>query len=343
MLETRVPALTEESPTVEELSAVYETPLLDLLYRAATVHRDHFAAGDVQRAALLSVKTGGCPENCGYCPQSARHATRVPAEELLALADVLAAARTARDAGASRFCLGAAWREVRDGPAFEQVLEMVAGIRALGMEACVTLGMLAPHHARRLAAAGLTAYNHNLDSGPAFYGEVVTTRTYDDRLATLDAVAEAGIAQCCGGIVGMGETARDRVEMLAVLAARRPPPESVPINALVRVSGTPMGDRPPVDPFAVVRTVATARIAMPRARVRLAAGRRELGPAFQTLAFFAGANSIFAGEKLLTTPNAAERDDDALFAALGIARASVASSTVRTGISGRTDAAREMR
>lgn len=304
----------------DELLAVYETPLLDLLYRAATVHREHFPAGDVQRAALLSIKTGGCPENCGYCPQSARHETRVPAERLLATADVLDAARVARAEGASRFCLGAAWRDVRDGPAFERVLEMVAGIRALGMEACVTLGMLAPHQARRLAEAGLTAYNHNLDSGPAFYGEVVTTRTYEDRLATLDAVAAAGIAQCCGGIVGMGETSRDRVEMLAVLAARRPQPESVPINALVRVPGTPMGDLPPVDPFAVVRTVATARVAMPRARVRLAAGRRELGPAFQTLAFFAGANSIFAGDKLLTTPNATESEDDALFTALGLAR-----------------------
>jgi len=302
--------------TDAELQALADLPLLDLVYRAAGVHRAHHDPADVQRATLLSVKTGGCPEDCAYCPQSARYATGVRAEALLDVEVVLAAARAARADGASRFCMGAAWRSVKDGPQFDAVLAMVRGVRGLGMEACVTLGMLEPHQARALADAGLTAYNHNLDSGPDFYREIIHTRTYEDRLRTLDAVDAAGIGVCCGGIVGMGETRADRVAMLGILARRDPHPESVPINALVAVAGTPLGDRPTVDGFEVVRAVAVARIAMPRARVRLSAGRKELGAGIQALAFLAGANSVFAGEKLLTTPNAAPDDDEALFAAL---------------------------
>ncbi|HTW83132.1 MAG TPA: biotin synthase BioB [Candidatus Sulfotelmatobacter sp.] len=320
-----MPASTELRPhpapirhdwTDAELQALADLPLLDLVYRAAGVHRACHDPADVQRATLLSVKTGGCPEDCAYCPQSARYATGVQAEALLDVEVVLAAARAAKDDGASRFCMGAAWRSVKDGPQFDAVLAMVRGVRALGMEACVTLGMLEPHQARALAEAGLTAYNHNLDSGPDFYPRIIHTRTYEDRLRTLDAVEAAGIGVCCGGIVGMGETRADRVAMLGVLARRDPHPESVPINALVSVAGTPLGGRPAVDGFEVVRAVAVARIAMPRARVRLSAGRKELGAGIQALAFMAGANSVFTGEKLLTTPNAAPDDDEALFAAL---------------------------
>jgi biotin synthase len=305
--------------TVDELFAIAELPLLDLVYRAAGVHREHHDPHDVQRATLLSIKTGGCPEDCAYCPQAARYKTGVQAHALLDIETVLTAARAARDDGATRFCMGAAWRNVRDGAEFDAVVEMVRGVRALGMEACVTLGMLEPHQARRLADAGLTAYNHNLDSGPDFYPDIISTRTYEDRLRTLDAVESAGIGVCCGGIVGMGETRRDRVAMLVTLANRDPQPASVPINALVSVDGTPLGGRGIVDGFEVVRTVATARIAIPHARVRLSAGRRELGAGIQALAFLAGANSIFAGEKLLTTPNAERDDDAALFATLGLA------------------------
>ncbi len=304
--------------TVDDLLAVYESPFLDLVYRAATVHRAYNDPADVQRASLLSVKTGGCPENCAYCPQSARYDTGVEAEKLLSLETVLENARVAKAQGSTRFCMGAAWRNVKDGPEFDRVIAMVRGVRELGMEACVTLGMLAPHQAVRLAEAGLTAYNHNLDTGPEYYGDIVSTRTYADRIATLDAVAEAGIGQCCGGIVGMGESRRDRVSMLAVIAARDPQPESVPINALVRVPGTPLADADPLDGFEFVRMVATARIALPRARVRLSAGRRELGPQIQALAFLAGANSVFAGDVLLTTPNATPDADAALFATLGL-------------------------
>lgn len=304
--------------TVDELLAIAELPLLDLVYRAASVHREHHDPRDVQRATLLSIKTGGCPEDCAYCPQSARYKTDVTRHPLLDVETVLEAARAARDDGATRFCMGAAWRSVRDGAEFDAVVEMVRGVRALGMEACVTLGMLEPHQAQRLADAGLTAYNHNLDSGPDFYPKIITTRAYEDRLRTLDAVEAAGIGVCCGGIVGMGETRRDRIAMLVTLANRDPQPASVPINALVAVAGTPLGDRETVDGFEVVRTVATARIAIPRARVRLSAGRRELGAGIQALAFLAGANSIFSGEKLLTTPNAERDDDETLFATLGL-------------------------
>jgi len=306
--------------TVEELLEIYESPLLDLIYRAATVHRSCHEPADIQRAALLSVKTGGCSEDCKYCPQSARYRTGVRPQPLMEVAHVLEAARAAKASGATRFCMGAAWREVRDGRDFDAVVDMVRGVRALGMEACVTLGMLKPHQAQRLAEAGLTSYNHNVDTSPEFYGSIVSTRTYEDRLATLDAVEAAGISVCSGGIIGMGESRRDRVAMLAMLAAREPHPGSVPINALVRVAGTPLAEGEPVDGFDFVRTVATARIAMPAARVRLSAGRRELGPQTQVLAFLAGANSIFFGEKLLTTPNAEADEDASLFAALAALR-----------------------
>jgi biotin synthase len=314
------PAEIRHDWTVEELLEIYEAPLLDLVYRAATVHRSCHEPADIQRAALLSVKTGGCSEDCKYCPQSARYRTGVRPQPLMEVARVLEAARAAKASGATRFCMGAAWREVRDGLDFDAVVEMVQGVRALGMEACVTLGMLQPHQAQRLAEAGLTSYNHNVDTSPEFYGSIVSTRTYEDRLATLDAVEAAGISVCSGGIIGMGESRRDRVAMLAVLAARKPHPGSVPINALVRVAGTPLAEGEPVDGFDFVRTVATARIAMPAARVRLSAGRRELGPQTQVLAFLAGANSIFFGEKLLTTPNAEADEDASLFAALSALR-----------------------
>jgi biotin synthase len=301
---------------VDALLAVYESPLLDLVYRAATLHRAHHDPHDVQRAALLSIKTGGCPENCGYCPQSARYKTGVEAHPLLSVEVVLEAARSARAVGATRFCMGAAWRNVREGADFDAVLRMVRGVRDLGMEACVTLGMLTSSQAERLAGAGLTAYNHNLDTGPGFYSQVVSTRRYEDRLATLDAVEAAGIGVCCGGILGMGESRRDRVEMLALLAGRDPQPASIPINALVAVPGTPMGKREPVDGLEVVRMVAATRIAVPHARVRLSAGRRQLGRDLQILAFLAGANSIFIGEKLLTTQNQQHDEDQELFAAI---------------------------
>lgn len=313
---------------IDALLAIYESPLLDLVYRAATVHRAHHDPHDVQRAALLSIKTGGCPENCGYCPQSARHKTDVEAQRLMSLDDVLASAREAKAGGASRFCMGAAWRNVRDGAEFDSVLDMVRGVRDLGMEACATLGMLSPAQAKRLAEAGLTAYNHNLDSGPDFYPEVVSTRRYEDRLATLDAVDAAGIGVCCGGILGMGESRRDRVAMLALLADRSPQPTSVPINALVTVPGTPMGDRERVDGLEVVRMVATARIALPKARVRLSAGRRQLGRDLQVLAFLAGANSIFVGEKLLTTQNQQVDEDIELFETIGLPRIGVIAEDV---------------
>jgi biotin synthase len=306
---------------VDALLAVYESPLLDLVYRAATIHRAHHDPHDVQRAALLSIKTGGCPEDCGYCPQAARHHTSVEAHRLLSVEAVIDAARSAKGVGATRFCMGAAWRNVRDGADFDAVLQMVRGVRDLGMEACATLGMLTSSQAERLAGAGLTAYNHNLDTGPGFYPEVVSTRRYEDRLATLDAVAAAGIGLCCGGILGMGESRRDRVEMLALLAGRDPQPTSVPINALVAVPGTPMGERECVDGLEVLRMVAATRIAIPQARVRLSAGRRQLGRDLQILAFLAGADSIFVGEKLLTTQNQQHDEDRELFAALALQRA----------------------
>lgn len=305
-------------PTRGEVAAIYRMPALELIFRAGQVHRRHHDPSKVQVCSLLSVKTGGCPEDCGYCPQAARYHTEVKAEPLLLTAEVLDAARRARDAGATRFCLGAAWREVREGPQFDRVLDMVRGIKDLGMEACCTLGMLDADQARRLKDAGLDAYNHNLDTSPEFYDRVISTRTYDDRLRTIGHIREAGITVCSGGIVGLGESEDDRIAMLHTLANLPEPPESVPINALVAVEGTPMADRPRVDVWDMVRPIATARIIMPDAMVRLSAGRLELSEAEQALCFLAGANSIFAGEKLLTTPNPAVDRDERMFARLGL-------------------------
>lgn len=303
--------------SVDEIVAIHDRPLLDLVGEANRVHRLHHDPSDVQRASLLSIKTGGCPEDCAYCPQSAHHReVKLDRVDLMGTEEVLALAQRARAAGADRFCMGAAWRQVRDGREFDAVLKMVEGVRALGMEACVTLGMLTASQAERLKTAGLTAYNHNLDTGPDFYDKIISTRTYADRLATLQAVRQAGIEMCCGGIIGMGEGVADRAAMLQVLAGFDPHPESVPINALVPVAGTPLAKRAKVDAFDLVRMVATARIVMPGARVRLSAGRSSLSQEAQVLCMVAGANSIFYGDKLLTTPNAESDEDDALFAAL---------------------------
>ncbi|QRE73045.1 biotin synthase BioB [Methylobacterium aquaticum] len=303
--------------SVAEIEALHDLPLLELVGRANAVHRRHHDPNRIRKASLLSVKTGGCPEDCAYCPQSAHHrGVDLARDRLMDPNLVLAQAARAKAAGAERFCMGAAWRQVRDGAEFDAVVAMVEGVRALGMEACVTLGMLKAHQAARLAAAGLTAYNHNLDTGPDFYGRIVTTRRYEDRLDTLATVREAGIGLCCGGIVGMGEAVADRADMLRVLAGLTPHPESVPINALVPVEGTPLADRPRPDPLDLVRMVATARLVLPGSIVRLSAGRAQLGREAQILCFLAGANSVFSGDTLLTTPNAEQDDDAALFAAL---------------------------
>jgi biotin synthase len=302
-----------------EVRRLHDLPLLDLVFRAQAVHREHFGDNKVQLCSLLSVKTGGCPEDCAYCPQAARYHTGVEAEPLMEVGDVLAAARVARAAGATRFCMGAAWREVKDGPQFDRVLDMVRGVKQLGMEACCTLGMLTQDQARRLKDAGLDAYNHNLDTSREKYGDIISTRAYDDRLRTLAHVRQAGIGVCCGGIIGMGESLDDRCEMLRTLAAQDPHPESVPINMLVRVAGTPLAGMPPVGTIEMVRMIATARILMPRAMVRLSAGRQQLTEEAQLLCMMAGANSVFFGEKLLTTGNPEYAQDMALFEAAGIA------------------------
>ena len=304
--------------TLPEVRAVHDLPLLDLVYRAQTVHRATFGEPEVQLCSLLSIKTGGCPEDCAYCPQAARYHTGVKAERLMETGDVLEAARQARAAGATRFCMGAAWREVKDGPQFDRVLAMVRGVRALGMEACVTLGMLTPDQARRLKEAGLSAYNHNLDTSPEFYGEIISTRDFDDRLRTLAAVRGAGISVCSGGILGMGESLDDRCELLRTLANQEVHPESVPINALVAVPGTPLEKREPVSPVEMVRAIATARILMPHAMVRLSAGRMQMSQEAQLLCMMAGANSLFFGEKLLTTGNPEYAADMALLEGAGL-------------------------
>jgi biotin synthase len=296
--------------TAAEIQDLLQLPLLDLVYRAQTLHRQ-YSDRPIQLATLLSVKTGGCAENCAYCPQSAHYDTAVEKQPILTVAAVLASAQQAKDRGADRFCMGWAWREIRDGKDFDQMLEMVEGVRHLGMEACVTAGMLNESQAQRLAAAGLTAYNHNLDTSPEHYGNIISTRTYDDRLRTLGHVRQAGVQVCCGGIIGMGETWGDRAQMLHVLATLNPHPESVPINALVAVEGTPLEEQPPIDPLELVRMCAAARILMPKARVRLSAGRSRLSDEAQVLCFLAGANSIFYGDKLLTTANP-EQDCDRL-------------------------------
>jgi len=313
---------TTLAPTLAEVEALLARPLLELVLEAALVHRRHHDPARVQCSQLLSIKTGGCPEDCGYCSQSAHHSTSVAREPLLPLADVLANARAAKANGADRFCMGAAWREVKDGPDFERVLEMVRAVKALGLETCATLGMLDGAQAERLGAAGLDYYNHNLDTGRSHYAAIVSTRGYDERLATLAHVRAAGMRVCCGGILGMGETRGARAELLCELANLEPQPESVPINTLVRVPGTPLGDAlaqaAPLDWTELVRTVAAARVLMPRAVVRLSAGRTELDESAQALCFLAGANSIFVGEELLTTPNPAPASDAALLAKLGL-------------------------
>jgi biotin synthase len=302
----------------EEVLALYDTPLLPLIDRARAVHLAHHKDNEVQLCTLLSVKTGGCMEDCGYCSQSMHHATHVEPEKMLDVDAVLASARRAKESGSTRFCMGAAWREVKDGPAFDRVLEMVRGVKALGLEACVTLGMLTPPQAEKLKEAGLDAYNHNLDTSREHYKSIIKTRTFDDRLRTLENVRQAGITVCSGGIVGMGESKADRCELLRTLANMTPQPESVPINALVPVEGTPLGHMPPVDPLDMVRMVAVARLLMPHARVRLSAGRTNLSREAQLLCMLAGANSIFYGDKLLTTPNPGEDTDLSLIRAAGL-------------------------
>lgn len=312
------PATLRNDWTGAEVRAIYRTPLPELVFRAQSVHRQFHPPDRVQTCQLLSIKTGGCPEDCAYCPQSAHYETSVDRQGLLDAQHVIDVARDAAARGVTRFCMGAAWRQAPEGREFEKVLEMVRGVSALGMEVCCTLGMLTEAQAGKLKEAGLTAYNHNLDTSPEFYGSIITTRVYDERLATLAAVRKAGITVCCGGILGMGEREDDRIGLLHQLASLRPHPESVPINMLVRVEGTPLAAMPVLDPLEMVRAIATARILMPASRVRLAAGRKQLSPEAVTLCFLAGANSIFVGEKLLTTPNPEPDEDDRLLESLGL-------------------------
>ena len=304
--------------SVAEAKALYELPLLDLVYRAQTVHRAVWKENKVQLCSLLSIKTGGCPEDCGYCPQAARYQTGVKAEKLMAVPEVLEAAKTARDAGATRFCMGAAWREVKDGPQFDSVLDMVRGVKSLGLEACCTLGMVSESQAKRLKDAGLDAYNHNLDTSEEHYGDIISTRTYDDRLKTLSRVRNAGIGVCCGGIIGLGESVDDRCGMLVTLANQAHHPESVPVNALVPVEGTPLAKNAKVDSLEMVRTIALARIMMPASMVRLSAGRSQMNEEAQLLCMMAGANSVFFGDKLLTTGNPEYEQDMSLFERAGL-------------------------
>jgi len=303
--------------SVEEVEALFALPFMELMFRAQEIHRAHQPANAVQMSTLLSIKTGACPEDCAYCPQSVRYDTGVEREKLVPLEEVRTRAQAAKDAGATRFCMGAAWRSPKKKDV-EAVAAMIREVRALGMETCATLGMLTPEQARELKDAGLDYYNHNVDTSPEFYGEIITTRTYQDRLDTLSAVRDAGLNVCCGGIVGMGETPRDRASMLATLANLPQHPESVPINQLVRVPGTPLAGQKDIDPFDFVRTIAVARVVMPMASVRLSAGREVMSDELQSLCFLAGANSIFYGEKLLTTGNPDVARDRALMARLGI-------------------------
>ncbi|WP_434685458.1 biotin synthase BioB [Pseudanabaena minima] len=304
--------------SLELATEIYHRPLLSLVFEAQTIHRQYHQTDAVQMCTLSNIKSGRCPEDCKYCPQSARYPTGVETYPLLPLAEVISQAEEAKQHGATRFCMGAAWRNAPEGEEFERVLQMVEAVAGMGMEACVTMGMLRPEQAQRLAKAGLTAYNHNLDTSESFYPEIITTRTYRDRLETIQHVAEAGIQVCCGGIVGMGETDSDRIDLLHTLANLSPQPESVPINALSAVEGTPFGDLPAIDPLMLVRMVATARILMPKAVVRLSAGRDRLSVSDQALCFLAGANSIFSSEKLLTTANPDWQDDAEMFAKLGV-------------------------
>lgn len=303
--------------SVEAIQQLLDLPFMDLMFRAQTVHRQHWPEGEVELATLLSVKTGGCPENCGYCPQAAEFDTGVKAEKLMSVEEVTRAAKAAQDAGATRFCMGAAWRAPKDRD-IEKMNELIGAVKGLGLQTCATLGMLQPHQAQSLREAGLDYYNHNLDTAPEYYQDVVSTRQYQDRLDTLSAVRNAGISVCCGGIIGMGETEVHRAGLIAQLANMQPYPESVPINSLVRVPGTPLADSDPVDPLDFVRVIAVARITMPTARVRLSAGRQQLGDAVQTLCFMAGANSIFYGDKLLVTGNPDVEADTTLMRKLGL-------------------------
>ena len=332
-----VPAITvPESATwpVADVMALFDLPFNDLMFQAQQVHRANFSAGDVELATLLSIKTGGCEEDCGYCPQAARYDTGVEAKKILPIETVLEAAREAKANGATRFCMGAAWREPKERD-MEKVEEMVREVKALGMETCATLGMLAEGQAARLKEAGLDYYNHNLDTAPEFYDNVISTRQYQDRLDTLGRVRTAGLKVCCGGIVGMGESRLQRAGLIAQLANLNPYPESVPVNHLVQVEGTPLHGIAPLDPFEFVRTIAVARITMPKARVRLSAGRREMGEAVQALCFLAGANSIFYGDKLLTTGNPEAVDDRALLDKLGMrTRNEVATSAPKASCGG---------
>ena len=302
----------------EEILELYNLPFPELLYRAQTVHRANFSPNEVQRSTLLSIKTGGCPENCKYCPQSAHYDTGVERQKLLQKEYVVNQAKKAQGEGSTRFCMGAAWREVKDGPEFDSLLNIVTGVHDLGMEVCCTLGMLTADQANRLKEAGCYAYNHNLDTSPEFYPEIITTRTYQERLDTLKNVRASGMTVCCGGIIGLGEQVSDRIGLLEQLATLNPHPESVPVNMLVQVEGTPAAGNDLVDPIEFVKVIALARIIMPKSYVRLSAGRMEMSEELQALCFCAGANSIFAGEKLLTTPNPSDDTDRALLKKLGM-------------------------
>lgn len=313
------------SETFDRISWIYHQPLPDLLFEAQRIHREHQDPRTVQFCTLSNIKTGLCPEDCGYCSQSVHNKTGLVPQELMSLEAVLAEARQAKESGSTRFCMGAAWREVKDGPLFDRVLEMVRQVAALDLEVCCTLGMLKPHQAEQLKAAGLTAYNHNLDTSPAYYPAVITSRTYQDRLETIKVVSAAGISVCCGGILGLGESVQDRLELLEVLCGLEPAPESIPINCLVAVPGTPLEQAAPVEAIALVRLIATTRILFPQAKVRLSAGRTQMSDELQTLCFLAGANSIFTGPVLLTTPNPTRSHDEELLAQLGMMPATLES------------------
>lgn len=311
-------SITRHDWTREEIIALYNKPMMDLLFEAASVHRQNHDPNVVQVSTLLSIKTGGCPEDCGYCPQAARYHTHIEGNDLMSVQQVKAQALRAKASGSSRVCMGAAWRNVKDGPEFDSVLEMVRTINKLDMEVCCTLGMLTENQAARLAEAGLYAYNHNLDTSEEYYKEVISTRGYEDRLKTIENVRKTNVTVCSGGIIGMGESVEDRAEMLVALASLSPQPESVPINALVAVEGTPMEDEKPVEIWEMIRMVATTRIVMPETQVRLSAGRTQMSREGQAMCFFAGANSIFAGDKLLTTPNPDVNEDMKMFEMLGL-------------------------
>jgi biotin synthase len=306
------------APTIDRIAQIYHQPFPHLLFEAQRIHREHHDPRAVQMCTLSSIKTGACPEDCGYCAQSVHYNTGLKPEPLMDLDEVLAQAQAAKAAGSTRFCMGAAWREVRDGAQFDRVLEMVRQVAALEMEVCCTLGMLKPHQAQQLKEAGLTAYNHNLDTSETYYDKIITTRTYEDRLETIRAVSDAGISVCCGGILGLGESVQDRLEMLATLSTFEPPPESIPINCLIPIAGTPLENAPMVESIELVRIIATTRILFPKAMVRLSAGRTQMSDELQALCFFAGANSIFTGAVLLTAPNPERSHDEQLLDRLGM-------------------------